>query len=51
MVRTIGDLEELSRDLRDLAADGDMIICMGAGDITKWAAALPDGIGSARARK
>jgi len=51
MVRTIGDLEELSRDLRDLAADGDMIICMGAGDITKWAAALPDGIGSARSRK
>jgi UDP-N-acetylmuramate--alanine ligase len=51
MVRTIADLKELSRDLRDLAADGDMIICMGAGDITKWAAALPDGIGSARARK
>ena len=51
MVRTIGDLDELSRDLRDLAADGDMIICMGAGDITKWAAALPDGIGSARSRK
>jgi len=51
MVRSIGDLQELSRDLRDLAADGDMIICMGAGDITKWAAALPDGIGSARSRK
>jgi len=41
----------LSRDLRDLAADGDMIICMGAGDITKWAAALPAGLGEARARK
>ena len=39
------------RDLRDLAADGDMIICMGAGDITKWAAALADGICDARARK
>jgi UDP-N-acetylmuramate--alanine ligase len=51
MVRTTGDLDELSRDLRDLAAEGDMIICMGAGDITKWAAALPDGIGQARSRK
>jgi UDP-N-acetylmuramate--alanine ligase len=28
-----------------------MIICMGAGDITKWAAALADGIGTARASK
>jgi UDP-N-acetylmuramate--alanine ligase len=32
------------RSLRDLAAEGDMIICMGAGDITKWAAGLADGI-------
>jgi UDP-N-acetylmuramate--alanine ligase len=51
MVRTVDDLSQLSRDLRDLAAEGDMIICMGAGDITKWAAALPDGIGQARLRK
>ncbi len=51
MGRAIDDLDALSRDLRDLAAEGDMIICMGAGDITKWAASLPDGIGKARARK
>ena len=51
MVRAIDDLKQLSRDLRDLAAEGDMIICMGAGDITKWAASLPEGIGTARARK
>ena len=51
MVRTVADLKELSRDLRDLAAEGDMIICMGAGDITKWAAALPDELGRARTRK
>ena len=38
------DLDELCRELRDLAAEGDMVICMGAGDITKWAAALADGI-------
>jgi len=50
-VRTVGDLEELCQNLRDLAAPGDMIICMGAGDITKWAAAVADGICTARARK
>ena len=51
MVRTVEDQGELCRELRDLAADGDMIICMGAGDITKWAGALADGIGAARASK
>jgi len=51
MVRTLDNLDELCRELRDLAAEGDMIICMGAGDITKWAASLPDGISRARARK
>jgi UDP-N-acetylmuramate--alanine ligase len=51
MVREISGQEELCRDLRDLAADGDMIICMGAGDITKWAAALPDGIRQSRQSK
>src|SRR5205085_12681020 len=51
MVSAVKDLKELSRALRDLAAQGDMIICMGAGDITKWAATLPGGIGEARARK
>ena len=51
MVRAVANQEELSRELRDLAAEGDMIICMGAGDITKWAAALPQSIGEARAKK
>ena len=51
MVRAVENQKELSRELRDLAADGDMIICMGAGDITKWAAALTDGIRQARAKK
>jgi UDP-N-acetylmuramate--alanine ligase len=51
MVRAVADLEDLCTHLRDLAADGDMIICMGAGDITKWAGALADGICEARARK
>jgi len=51
MVSAAKDLKELSRSLRDLAAEGDIIICMGAGDITKWAASLPDGIRKARVKK
>jgi UDP-N-acetylmuramate--alanine ligase len=51
MVGEVRDLDDVCRALRDLAAEGDMIICMGAGDITKWAAALPQSIGEARAKK
>jgi UDP-N-acetylmuramate--alanine ligase len=51
MVRAIDSLEELCVALRDLAADGDMVICMGAGDITRWAAALAQGICDARGKK
>ena len=51
MVSAIPDLADLSRNLRDLAAEGDMIICMGAGDITKWAGALAASIGESRAKK
>ncbi|MBV9527117.1 UDP-N-acetylmuramate--L-alanine ligase [Sphingomonas sp.] len=51
MVREVADLDDLCRNLRDLAAEGDMIICMGAGDITKWAAAVADGVCEVRAKK
>jgi UDP-N-acetylmuramate--alanine ligase len=51
MVRTVENLDELCSELRDLAAEGDMVICMGAGDITKWAGALAAGIRDARAKK
>ena len=51
IVREVADLDDLCRNLRDLAAEGDIVICMGAGDITKWAAALADGICVQRARK
>jgi UDP-N-acetylmuramate--alanine ligase len=40
MVQTVADAADLARTLRDLAAEGDLVICMGAGDITKWAAGL-----------
>ncbi len=51
MVTTVDDAADLAAKLRDLAADGDMIVCMGAGDITKWAAGLADSIAKARASK
>ena len=51
MARSVGDLDEVSTALRDLAAEGDMIICMGAGDITKWAASLADAICAKRESK
>ena len=51
MARAIGDLDEACAMLRDLAAEGDIIICMGAGDITKWAAKLADGICAKREAK
>jgi UDP-N-acetylmuramate--alanine ligase len=51
MVKAVSDPNDLAGSLRDIAADGDMIICMGAGDITKWAAGLADGIKQARSAK
>ena len=51
MVKAVADQKELAESLRDIAAEGDMIICMGAGDITKWAAGLADGILKARRSK
>jgi UDP-N-acetylmuramate--alanine ligase len=51
MVKTVDDAADLARNLRDLAAEGDIVVCMGAGDITKWAAGLADGIARSRASK
>jgi UDP-N-acetylmuramate--alanine ligase len=45
----VADADDVCRQLKDLAAPGDMVICLGAGDITKWAAGLADGISKARA--
>jgi UDP-N-acetylmuramate--alanine ligase len=50
-VKAVNDLDHLCHSLRDIAAKGDMVICLGAGDITKWAAGLADGICQARASK
>jgi len=51
MVKRVENPKDLAGSLRDLAAEGDTILCMGAGDITKWAAGLADGIAQARAKK
>lgn len=51
MVKPVEDAADLADNLRDVAANGDIIVCMGAGDITKWAAGLADGIAGARATK
>ncbi|MEO6432540.1 MAG: UDP-N-acetylmuramate--L-alanine ligase [Sphingomicrobium sp.] len=48
VARAVADFDDLCAGLRDLAGQGDIIICMGAGDITKWAANLPAGIMKAR---
>ncbi len=48
LAEAVEDFDDLCAKLRDLAAHGDMIICMGAGDITKWAARLPDALLKAR---
>jgi UDP-N-acetylmuramate--alanine ligase len=50
-VKAVADLDDLCLSLRDIAARGDMVICLGAGDITKWAAGLADGIRCARLSK
>jgi UDP-N-acetylmuramate--alanine ligase len=46
--RTITGPDELADLLAAEAQDGDMVICLGAGDITKWAAGLADAIAQRR---
>jgi UDP-N-acetylmuramate--alanine ligase len=39
---TVGSEREIAPLLRRLATGGDMIVCLGAGNSTEWAHALPD---------
>ncbi|MEM5516640.1 UDP-N-acetylmuramate--L-alanine ligase [Henriciella sp. AS95] len=43
--RTLSDLDELPDVIRDVAKPGDMIVCLGAGDITAHANALAAKLG------
>jgi UDP-N-acetylmuramate--alanine ligase len=41
--------DALAAELAQVARPDDMVVCLGAGDITKWAAGLADAIAKARA--
>ena len=43
-VVALKDPVELAAEVVDLARSGDMVVCLGAGNITSWAQALPDQI-------
>ena len=45
----VSDAADLAVKLADILQDKDMVVCLGAGDITKWAAGLADAIRSAKA--
>ena len=44
--RTIAGPETLAEVLAERAAEGDYVVCLGAGNITQWAAALPAELGA-----
>jgi len=46
---TVADAAGLASALAETVQRGDMVVCLGAGDITKWAAGLADAIEAARA--
>jgi UDP-N-acetylmuramate--alanine ligase len=45
---TVDGPADLADKLAATLADGDMVVCLGAGDITKWAAGLADAIRAAK---
>ena len=45
---TVTDQAELAQRLAEDISEGDMVVCLGAGDITKWAAGLADAVEAAR---
>ncbi|GGC25520.1 UDP-N-acetylmuramate--L-alanine ligase [Novosphingobium marinum] len=46
--RTVAGAEELAGELAAELAEGDMVVCLGAGDITRWAAGLADAVAARR---
>jgi UDP-N-acetylmuramate--alanine ligase len=45
---TIGTASELATELAGIVQPKDIVVCLGAGDITRWAAGLADAIKAAR---
>jgi UDP-N-acetylmuramate--alanine ligase len=46
---TVSDPDALAGELAGVVREGDQVVCLGAGDITKWAAGLAPAIERARA--
>lgn len=46
---TIASQADLANALASDLGEGDLVVCLGAGDITKWAAGLADAVKAARA--
>ncbi|MFC4294607.1 UDP-N-acetylmuramate--L-alanine ligase [Novosphingobium tardum] len=46
----VNSADELARDLATTVEPGDMVVCLGAGDITKWAAGLATAVSGQGAR-
>ena len=44
----IADADALARALAETIREGDLVVCLGAGDITRWAAGLAPAIEGAR---
>lgn len=44
----VTDAADLASKLAEIVQDNDMVVCLGAGDITKWAAGLADAIKAAK---
>jgi len=44
----IADAAALASKIAEIAQPGDLIVCLGAGDITKWAAGLADAVNEQR---
>ena len=47
LVMPLVDPDSLAEIVNDLARPGDMVVCLGAGSISGWANALPDGLAQA----
>ncbi|WP_447728810.1 UDP-N-acetylmuramate--L-alanine ligase [Sphingomonas koreensis] len=45
---SISDVDALAAKVANIAQPGDLIVCLGAGDITKWAAGLADAVNARR---
>ena len=43
-VQALSSPEALAKDICAIAKSGDMVVCLGAGNITQWAATLPEQI-------